>query len=680
MPNIINAAVAAAFLSTTSLSVAVASDSNDATPVSSLSTVTVMATKSPTNSFDIPGMVTVINADDPSNGAVSNIKNLLNDVPGVEFGGSARRNGQTIFMRGYGTDGLTVLFDGVRQKSEAAHDGKFFIDPNLLKSVEVVRGPNSALYGSGGLGGVVAFETKDAADLLEPGQNLGAMTSFGAQSVNDEWMTSQSVYGRSDAFDILVSALTRNSDDITLGDGSKLDSQDRVLSGLVKVGWSIDDYNSLKFNMARYHNDAREPNNPQDNNNDSLSNKDVASQRTSLAYEYADPSNDLVNVKASIYHNNISVDETQIGTSRDLSRQIETVGFTLENKTRIRLGEDVKNTLVYGVESYREEQNGSDTSASNGESGAIPDAQTDYQALFVQNEIAVDSLGVIPGKLLVIPGVRFDRYQSKNTAGTSIDAKEASPKFGVTYKPKDWLMLFGNYAQGFRAPTMTEIFTTGTHFSIPGLGNNIFVPNLDLRPETNESREFGFGMQFDDVVTAQDHMQFKFSRFNIDSEDYIDAEVDFIMFPSCCGTSRSVNVDKARLWGHEFEGGYENKRIRLNVGYSYITGKDVATNAYLTNIAPQTFTTNFALKLPEYGSVVGWKSTFADRHDKVNDAENARDGYSVHDVYYQVQPAKLGNVTINIGIDNVFDKNYERVFAGSPEPGRNYKMQVNYKW
>lgn len=43
-----------------------------------------------------------------------------------------------------------------------------YLDPALVKRIEVVRGPNSSLYGSGGLGGVVDFRTADAADFLPP--------------------------------------------------------------------------------------------------------------------------------------------------------------------------------------------------------------------------------------------------------------------------------------------------------------------------------------------------------------------------------------------------------------------------------------------------------------------------------------------------------------------------------
>ncbi|MFT5702862.1 MAG: hemoglobin/transferrin/lactoferrin receptor protein, partial [Rickettsiales bacterium] len=258
MRKITNMTCAAILLSTTALSSATISSAlaNSQKPTTSLDTVTVIATKNSRDTFDTPGMVTVINADDPSNAGSSSVKDLLEGAIGVEFNGSARRNGQNITMRGYGSNGLTILLDGVRQKSESAHDGKFFVDPNLLKKVEIVRGPSSTLYGSGGLGGVIAFETKNAADLLKKDQKLGAMTSLGFSSVNDEWLASQSVYGRSEKFDVLLNAVTRNSGDIKLASGDKLESEDKILNGMFKLGYSINDFSTLKLNISGYQNDA----------------------------------------------------------------------------------------------------------------------------------------------------------------------------------------------------------------------------------------------------------------------------------------------------------------------------------------------------------------------------------------------------------------------------------------
>lgn len=76
-------------------------------------------------------------------------------------------------MRGFDRRGILTLVDNVRQGTDTGHVNGTFIDPALIKQVEIVRGPSALLYGSGAMGGVIAWETVDAKDLLREGQNSG---------------------------------------------------------------------------------------------------------------------------------------------------------------------------------------------------------------------------------------------------------------------------------------------------------------------------------------------------------------------------------------------------------------------------------------------------------------------------------------------------------------------------
>ena len=62
-------------------------------------------------------------------------------------------------MRGYDHRGVLVLVDGVRQGTDTGHLNGTFLDPALIKRVEIVRGPSALLYGSGALGGVISYDT-----------------------------------------------------------------------------------------------------------------------------------------------------------------------------------------------------------------------------------------------------------------------------------------------------------------------------------------------------------------------------------------------------------------------------------------------------------------------------------------------------------------------------------------
>lgn len=71
---------------------------------------------------------------------------------------------------------VDVLVDGVLQDFERyGHfaDGTFYVDPELLSGVDIVKGPVANIYGSGAIGGVAAFSTKDVSDILLPGEVAG---------------------------------------------------------------------------------------------------------------------------------------------------------------------------------------------------------------------------------------------------------------------------------------------------------------------------------------------------------------------------------------------------------------------------------------------------------------------------------------------------------------------------
>ncbi len=134
--------------------------------------MTVYATGSERDSFETPMMVTVIK--------IIHLKRKQ-PAPSMTFTqssrigvtGTSRANGQDIYMRGFDRRGILTLVDGIRQGTDTGHVNGTFIDPALIKQVEIIRGPSALLYGSGAMGGVIAWETVDAKDLLREGQDHG---------------------------------------------------------------------------------------------------------------------------------------------------------------------------------------------------------------------------------------------------------------------------------------------------------------------------------------------------------------------------------------------------------------------------------------------------------------------------------------------------------------------------
>ncbi|WP_373084034.1 TonB-dependent hemoglobin/transferrin/lactoferrin family receptor [Sneathiella sp.] len=666
-----------ALLASTFLTPVAAQEVSDE-PTVSLDTITVYATRSPQSSFEVPAMTSNVDTDAPGNAMAGDTGDLLEFTPGVEVTGGPRRNGQTVSIRGFDDESIITLIDGRRQNFEAAHDGRFFIDPSLLKRVEIVKGSSSAIYGGGAVGGVIAFETKDAADLLKPGENFGVYTAMGYRTASEEYAPVLSAYGRSGAFDIVGIAALRNSGNIKQGDGNELISEDNLVSGTFKVGYSINDFNTVKFIYQGLHNDGQEPNNGGDavSVENPIVDKTVNDNQYSLKYEFEDPGNSWLKPKFHLYYNDTTVREEDLaGTNigRVQTRNLDTVGFTADNQTSYDVSEAQKHTFSYGVEVYHDAQTG--TTTNGGTRPGVPNADATNYGFYLQDEVALQTS---VGRFLIIPAARFDSYRSSDDDGNSQNEHQISPKLSVSYLPNDYVMFFSSLAQAFRAPNLTEIYSSGRHF--PGGGpipDNFFVPNPNLRPETVTTFEIGAGLKFANVVSEKDQMRLKGSWFISDGDDFISEEVDVFG-----GTTEFVNVPNARMTGFEVDGEYQLHPVTAKVGLSYVEAENKDTGEYLSNNVPLTLVTDLSYKATDIDSIFGVRGRFAAANDKVGSSDVATAGYSVYDIYYRWIPSEPGldTLTVDLGISNILDKAYTRTFASLLDEGRSYNIRVAYKW
>lgn len=669
-----------------------------------MDTISVTATRNEIDPFVYPGMVTVINRSEIQNLQPSTPDDVLKLVPNVEFSGGPRRTGEVPSIRSFSGPDVLILLDGARQNFGSGHDGRFFLDPSLLRSVEVLRGPASALYGSGGTGGVIEFRTVTPDDFLAPGETFGARVGAGVQTVNEELLGTFTAYGKPlEGLDLLGSVTVRDSGDIELGDGNRLDStDDSILSGLVKGGIDLGDHHRVEASYLRFANDAEEPNNGQGLGGNDLVDKEIRSDNVRLAYSFNDPGNRWIDLDIAGYYTAFQADELRLEETVSgprgelLKRDVETLGFRLDNRSRFNLAEGADVTFTYGTEVYRDEQDGA---AGDGERGGVPDADALFAGFFGQAEFNLTNPLGLPGELLILPGLRFDRYESSSDDVDDENVESRlSPRIGLSYLPQEWLLIFANYAEAFRAPTFNELFLTGTHFRI-GDNVNRFVPNPDLKPQTTQTVEFGAGLTFDEIAFARDTFSIKATHFRIWGDDFINQSVNQptpffpiggqpipdgscdIRIPGACdGTTTVDNVPEAELWGSEIEASYENDRILLGFGFSMIDGENEDTGEKLGGLTPNTYTFNTGLKLPEIDSLIGWRAVIAQQFDEVNNDSQRRQPYDVHDFYFAYEPSGglLEGFRLDLGIDNAFDEEYARVFTGANEAGRNFKAAVSY--
>lgn len=660
-----------------------------------LGPISVTATRTEIDPVEYPGMVSVIEKEEIDLRQASSPDDLLNFIPNVEFTGGPRRTGETPSIRGFSGSDLVILIDGARQNTNAAHDGRFFIDPFLMREVEVLRGPASALYGSGGTGGVIAFRTLVASDVLEDGETQGVHFATGYQTVDRQEALSLTGFARpTENWDVVANINYRDPGSIKLGDGSELTrSDDDILSGLFKVGYNVGGGHEVDFSFITFRNNAKEPNVGQGGAEDDIVDKKIVDDTARLSWRYDMPGNDLVDLDTQVYFSRANIDETRLDNNgagpqgQNLVRNVATVGFRADNRSRVGWFDGVDTTLVYGFEGYQDIQNGI---ADGGERDGVPDSTNRFGGVFAQGEFRLtDPLGEGSGDFLLLPGLRFDYFSSDSAIAEAITETAVSPRFGATWYPVPWMMVFGNYAHAFRAPSFDEAFLDGVHFEIPvGAGvTNRFIPNADLRSQRTRTVEAGFGFEFEDVIQLDDSLIFKATRFRTRAKDFIDLEViqptlfvdcnPFIP-GNCDGTTQAVNIPNALLEGNEIEAVYNSRRSRIAFGFSNLDGDDLDTGDKLGVLTPAQVTLDAAIKFPDHGVIAGFRTLVAFDFDKVDDANDERTGYMVNDVYFawQRQVARGVGLRLDLGIDNVTDRAYSRVFNNAFEPGRNFKGKI----
>ncbi|WP_422050525.1 TonB-dependent receptor domain-containing protein [Shimia sp.] len=190
-----------------------------------------------------------ISEEDLEARAPTTAKDIFAGESAVTAGGGAAI-AQKIFVNGIEESLLSVTIDGARQnKSAFHHTGNVLLDPALLKSVEVSKGLAPADSGAGALAGSIAYETKDANDLLEEGDNFGGLATLGTADNGIDLSSSLALFGRASGFEYLLSATRRSGDDYEDGDGDVVPGTEADLTDYVGK-FAYESQNGHRFEFA----------------------------------------------------------------------------------------------------------------------------------------------------------------------------------------------------------------------------------------------------------------------------------------------------------------------------------------------------------------------------------------------------------------------------------------------
>ncbi|RWN11314.1 MAG: TonB-dependent hemoglobin/transferrin/lactoferrin family receptor [Mesorhizobium sp.] len=630
---------------------------------------------------------------------------MLLGVPGVAAQADARRVSTSINIRGLQDFGrVAVIVDGARQNFQRSDHGTqstFYIDPALVKSVDVIRGPVANTYGSGAIGGVVFFDTKDAGDFLKPEETWAGSVTGRYESNGKGWTTSASgAYRLNENWDVLGNIVYRNYDDYKDGGGDTVKGTGfDVLSGLFKTTIRPTDNSELKLGWVGSSDGWNEI-----SGGVPVNDVDLKSNTFTARYNITDEDKSWLDLHINTSYNKTNLDLTSLvplnrfdpstglpvvlPAGSTSTFDIGTTSIDIWNTSRFETA-GISHELTYGGDWAGDKVETGGTAG--GDSFYTPSGKRNVSGAYVQDKLTWEWLEVIAG-------LRYDNYSLKDdTHETSGD--RLSPRITVGVSPFDsaslaGLQFYGTYAEGYRSPSLSETLISGRH---PAGVTFPFLPNPNLRPETGKTVEFGVNYKQDDILEAGDALRIKAAYFNNDVEDYIDGVTLSRFDPTAgCPSGPGIpicfqyqNFAKAKIDGFELEGvydagwGYAGLSASITNGHT-ISYKDV--RADLLTIPSSQVTAQLGLRFLEDKLTVGGEVQYNGKPKGNPIAED----YTLVNAFASYQATD--NLKIDFRADNLFDVKYANPLnlttAGQPpqpvfaayEPGVTLKLAATMRF
>jgi len=667
---------------------------------------------------------------------------MFKSTPGVIVAGNRNGVAMDVNIRGLqGMNRVNTMVDGAMQQSSSyrgytGHDSRVFVDPELIAGIDIEKGPTSGAGGAGVVGGTVNMRTINARDIVPEGQSTGVRIRMGLGSnsldVDDvlpptpgtptrtdgpDFLSLENRVGSvavgyvSENFDLLIAGAHRKSGNYragtngpyysdvvgNLGDVYNMPmslfgpgqevfntSQD-TYSKLIKTKLSYEEH-TLELAFNRYDSEFGEVY-PDSVTGGYVQYGDAQKYQTELSTVLADtytaryaysPDNPFVALRANFW----LTDVDNVWTAYSLRNQVKIWGADASNTSRLEtaLGNFSAN---YGAQYFIEKANSSRFPA-GGDSTSNPNGERSMKSGF-------GSVSYEPTAWLKLEaGARYDSYEATPETQTQYvvphEGDNVSPTLSVIVTPFDGIQLFGKYAQGWRPPSVRELFINTSNVRA----------NPFLRPEQAENYEAGVNVLRRSVFTANDKLRLKFAYFDNNYVDYIVRMQD----ASLGVTHRTWgNIDAAKFKGIEFSGSYDMGRAFAEFAQTYYTdaqycylnqpcSRVTGGLNYQSAYVPPEYTASLTLGtrwLDNDALVLGTRLTYAgDRAMGYGPGATGTtavwEPYLIVDLFgsYEIDE----HLRVDTSIENLFDRYYLDAISAAtvPSPGRTLRSSLTFKF
>ncbi|HFB9679714.1 TPA: TonB-dependent receptor [Neisseria gonorrhoeae] len=660
----------------------------------------------------------------------TDMRELLKEEPSIDFGGG-NGTSQFLTLRGMGQNSVDIKVDNAYSDSQILyHQGRFIVDPALVKVVSVQKGAGSASAGIGATNGAIIAKTVDAQDLLKGlDKNWGVRLNSGFAG-NNGVSYGASVFGKEGNFDGLFSYNRNDEKDYEAGKGfrnvnggktvpySALDKR----SYLAKIGTTFGDgdHRIVLSHMKDQHRGIRTvreefavggENSRITIKRQAPAYRETTQSNTNLAYTGKDLGF-VEKLDANAYvleKKRYSADDKDNGYAGNVKgpnhTRIATRGMNFNFDSRLA----EQTLLKYGI-NYRhqeikpqaflnsqfsipktEKKDGKDVAKSSEQQTKDRADEATVHAYKLSNPAKTDTGAYIEAiheidGFTLTGGLRYDRFKVKTHDGKTVSSSSLNPSFGVIWQPREHWSFSASHNYAGRSPRLYDALQTHGKRGIISIADG-------TKAERARNTEIGFN--YNDGTFAANGSYFR--------QTIKDALANPQNRHDSVAVREAVNAGYIKNHGYELGASYRTGGLTAKVGVSrskprfYDTHpkKLLSANPEFGAQTGRTWTASLAYRFKNPNLEIGWRGRYvqkavgsilaAGQKDRDGKLENVvRQGFGVNDVFANWKPLGKDTLNVNLSVNNVFDKFYyphsQRWTNTLPGVGRDVRLGVNYKF
>ncbi|MCO7050321.1 TonB-dependent receptor [Proteus terrae] len=670
----------------------------------------------------------ILDSSTPQAQTASTTGEMLNKVAGATLSGTGVTNGANILMRGYDQKGVKILVDGIEQPLENTINnlGGIFLDPSLVKRIDIKHGSSPVLHGNGAMGGVVSFQTLDPRNLLKIDEKLSTKLFTSLSSADRHFTYGGIIAGRHDIAEGLFAYSQRQRGPIHLANGKKLENHEHINNFFAKAYLYPTENQTLIFSARHYENKGtqREVLHRMGGFGKNESNqveRKSEQKNYSVTYHYEPETQSWVNLTNHLYYSQFNINQIfltdtslsdyqrrkdqqgKIGRNEDRTQL--TYGLKIENSSQFSYSDILNQKIILGSEAYQQKM------VSNQAAKNFPLAKMVYVAGWMESQLSTPHL-----PLALTTGLRYHYYKNKPQSELNSlleDFNQHKPDFhqtsegdiskniALTFTPTQWLQLYTSYSTNMRVPTLNEMFNDSLHFEIPAVfgrtTKGFWIPNPNLSPEKNRTWEYGGKLTFSHLLASDDEFSLNATYFDTKAIDYITYDIWNARVLTKKLHLQAINIPQALIDGIDLGLRYSHPLISIGLGYNRTRTLELTTHETISPVRPEILTTFIQLPIAKTSFSLGWSGKFASAtenkgthkgrapHVKGKTTNRMQEliaqypGYGIHDFSISYQSQNNKNIQAALVLANAFNREYFSAL-GVPQEGRNIKMSVSYRW